>query len=32
MTGADVRELCLGLPDTTEKATWGDETHDTQVD
>ena len=26
MTGADVRELCLGLPDTTEKATWGDET------
>jgi hypothetical protein len=26
MTGADVRELCLGLPGTTEKATWGDET------
>ena len=25
MTGADVRELCLGLPETTEKATWGDE-------
>lgn len=26
MTGADVRALCLGLPETTEKATWGDET------
>ena len=26
MTGAEVRELCLGLPGTTEKATWGDET------
>lgn len=26
MTGADVRELCLDLPGTTEKATWGDET------
>ena len=26
MTGADVRELCLGLPETTEKQTWGDET------
>lgn len=25
MTGSDVRELCLGLPETTEKATWGDE-------
>ena len=25
MTGADVRELCLGLPETTEKATWGDD-------
>jgi hypothetical protein len=26
MTGQDVRELCLSLPETTEKATWGDET------
>lgn len=26
MTGTDVRDLCLGLPETTEKATWGDET------
>ncbi len=25
MTGADVRALCLGLPETTEKETWGDE-------
>ena len=24
MTGAEVRELCLGLPETTEKETWGD--------
>lgn len=26
MTGTGIRELCLSLPDTTEKATWGDET------
>lgn len=26
MTGADVRALCLSLPEATEKATWGDET------
>jgi predicted DNA-binding protein (MmcQ/YjbR family) len=26
MTGAEVRDLCLSLPGTTEKATWGDET------
>jgi hypothetical protein len=25
MTGADVRALCLSLPDVTEKETWGDE-------
>ncbi len=25
MTGGDVRALCLELPETTEKATWGDE-------
>jgi predicted DNA-binding protein (MmcQ/YjbR family) len=25
MTGDDVRALCLGLPGTTEKETWGDE-------
>jgi len=25
VTGGDVRALCLALPDTTEKATWGDE-------
>jgi predicted DNA-binding protein (MmcQ/YjbR family) len=25
VTGAEVRALCLGLPGTTEKATWGDE-------
>ena len=25
MTGAEVRTLCLSLPETTEKATWGDE-------
>ena len=25
MTGGDVRALCLALPDTTEKETWGDE-------
>jgi hypothetical protein len=25
MTGAEVRTLCLSLPDTTEKETWGDE-------
>ena len=25
MTGAEVRELCLGLPETTEKLTWADE-------
>lgn len=25
MTGREVRELCLALPETTEKATWGDE-------
>jgi predicted DNA-binding protein (MmcQ/YjbR family) len=25
MTGADVRKLCLSLPEATEKATWGDE-------
>ncbi len=24
MTGSDVRELCLALPETTEKETWGD--------
>ena len=26
MTGAEVRALCLSLPEATEKATWGDET------
>lgn len=26
MTGREVRELCLSLPEATEKATWGDET------
>lgn len=26
MTGAEIRELCLSLPEATEKATWGDET------
>jgi hypothetical protein len=26
VTGSDVRDLCLSLPETTEKATWGDET------
>jgi len=26
MSGDDVRQLCLSLPETTEKATWGDET------
>ena len=25
MTGAEVRTLCLSLPETTEKETWGDE-------
>lgn len=25
MTGDEVRALCLALPETTEKATWGDE-------
>ena len=25
MTGAEVRELCLDLPETTEKLTWGDD-------
>ena len=25
MTGDEVRALCLGLPETTEKETWGDE-------
>ncbi len=25
MTGAEVRDLCLSLPEVTEKATWGDE-------
>jgi hypothetical protein len=25
VTGAEVRALCLSLPETTEKATWGDE-------
>ena len=25
MTGVQVRDLCLSLPETTEKATWGDE-------
>ena len=25
MTGAEVRALCLALPETTEKETWGDE-------
>ena len=25
MTGGEVRSLCLALPDTTEKETWGDE-------
>ena len=25
MTGAEVRALCLGLPDTTEKRTWADD-------
>ena len=27
MTGAEVRRLCLALPETTEKATWGDAEH-----
>jgi len=26
VTGAEVRALCLSLPEVTEKATWGDET------
>ena len=26
MSGDDVRAFCLALPETTEKATWGDET------
>ena len=26
MTGDEVRALCLALPETTEKETWGDET------
>jgi len=25
MTGGDVRALCMSLPETTEKETWGDE-------
>jgi hypothetical protein len=25
MTGEDVRRICLSLPETTEKETWGDE-------
>ena len=25
MTGAEVRSLCLSLPEVTEKETWGDE-------
>jgi len=27
MTGVEVRVLCLGLPETTEKETWGDESN-----
>ena len=27
MTGDEVRALCLALPETTEKETWGDETN-----
>jgi predicted DNA-binding protein (MmcQ/YjbR family) len=27
MTGADVRALCLSLPEATEQETWGDEDH-----
>ncbi len=27
MTGDEVRALCLALPDTTEKETWGDDTN-----
>ena len=27
VTGDEVRTLCLGLPGTTEKATWGDDTN-----
>ena len=27
MTGAEVRDLCLTLPDTTEQETWGDAEH-----
>jgi hypothetical protein len=27
VTGDEVRALCLGLPETTEKETWGDETN-----
>ena len=27
MTGEDVRALCLALPETTEKETWGDESN-----
>ena len=27
MTGDEVRALCLGLPEVTEKATWGDDEH-----
>ncbi len=27
MTGEDVRALCLSLPETTEKETWGDESN-----
>jgi predicted DNA-binding protein (MmcQ/YjbR family) len=27
MTGDDIRALCLALPETTEKETWGDESN-----
>jgi predicted DNA-binding protein (MmcQ/YjbR family) len=27
MTGAEVRELCLALPESTEQETWGDAEH-----
>jgi predicted DNA-binding protein (MmcQ/YjbR family) len=27
MTGEEVRAICLALPETTEKETWGDEEH-----
>jgi hypothetical protein len=27
MTGDEVRALCMGLPDATEKETWGDESN-----